>query len=179
MQNNLTKIQLSVSIIFLFFSIFIFSFTYYLINKSDIGFKVKEEKWQIEKFKRDEIKALDHSVKAVEEERAQLESHFAQSSDIVPFLDTIEALAPKTGAKAEVTSVDILADNTGLLVGMKASGTFSSLYRFLTLLENSPYELKFMRMDMNKQIDANGGNKNITSREWEMVFKVKLLSFIK
>src|SRR3989339_237063 len=178
MQNNFPKIQLLVSTIIFLFAVFLFFFFSNMINDNNIGFQFKEEKWQIETFKRDEIRMLNASMKTIEEEKSQLEKHFAKSSDIVPFLDTIEALALKTGAKAETTSVDIEANNASLLVGMKATGTFNSLYKFLTLLENSPYELKFMGMNLNKENGTDPVGKNTTSREWNVIFKIKLLSFV-
>ncbi|MCX6752041.1 MAG: hypothetical protein NTZ87_00870 [Candidatus Nomurabacteria bacterium] len=170
--SNFPKIPFLLSIIFLIFSCFLFSFFYRAIDNNNKESQIGEEKWQNEASRRDEIRTFDSSVKIIEEERAELETHFAKSSDVVPFLDTIEGLASKVSAKAEITSVDILADNTGLLVGMKASGTFSSLYKFLTLLENSPYELEFDGMSMLKET-ASGVSK------WNVTFQVKLLSFIK
>ncbi|MEI8175115.1 MAG: hypothetical protein WCG28_04155, partial [bacterium] len=106
----------------------------------------------------------------------QLGTHFAQSSNIVPFLDIIEGLATKVGTKAEVTSVDPLGDNAGLSVGMKASGSFSSVYKFITLLENSPYELEFVSMNIQKGIEADA--KGNVSEVWNAIFRLKLLSFM-
>ncbi len=129
---------------------------------------MREKEWQTEANRRNEIKTLNDSVKMIEEEKIRLETHFAKSSDIVPFLDTIEGLAPKVSVETEVSAVDVAEDHSGLLIGMKASGTFSGLYKFLTLLENSPYELKFIGMDINKE----------TASKWNAVFQIKLLSFI-
>lgn len=178
MKNNFHKIPLFLSVIFFIFSSFAFLYFYREINNNSEKSQLAEIKWQIEMDRRDEIKTLERSVKTIEEERTQLETHFAQSSDIVPFLDTIEGLASKVGAKAEIISVDILEDHTGLMVGMKATGTFSGLYKFLTLLENSPYELEFMRMDMHKGVGLDVGNKNVPVPKWDVTFKIKLLSFV-
>ena len=169
MQKIFQKISLLLSIIFCCILLFIFFYFYKAINNNNQEAQLKEVEWQNEAFRRDEIKALDYSVKIIESERAQLETHFAQSSNIVPFLDTIEGLAFKVSVKAEVTFVNPSEDNIGLMVGMKASGTFNNLYKFLTLLENSPYELEFIEMNMNKG----------TEREWDLILKIKLLSFIK
>ena len=179
MQSNFPKIPLLLSVIFFIGSSLIFLFFYRAINDNNQKLQSKEGEWQSEKLKRNEIKTLDHSVKIIEKERAQLETHFAQSSDIVPFLDTIEGLAPKVGVKAEVASVDILTDRTGLMVGMKASGTFGGLYKFLALLENSPYEIEFISMDLRRETGPGGvESKNVTVPKWDVIFKIKLLSFI-
>ncbi len=178
MQNNFSKIPLSLSVIFFIFSSLAFFFFFRETNKNNEESQSAEIRWQTEALRRDEIKALDRSIKTIESEKAQLETHFAQSSNIVPFLDTIEGLGSKTGAKAEVASVHVLENRTGLMVGVKASGTFNNLYKFLTLLENSPYALEFVSMNMNRKTELETGNKNIAVPKWDAVFKIKLLSFV-
>lgn len=148
-------------------------------NKVKISEQVLGE-WQKEASRREEIRSLYRSIKTIEKQKSLIETHFAQGSNIVPFLDTIENLASKTEAKAEITSVDIAKDNAGLMVGIKASGSFEAVYRFLLLLENSPYELEFISMDMQKTVTQNVSDKNKKSKipPWNAVFKIKLLSFI-
>lgn len=177
MQNNFPKISLLLSTTFFCISLFAFFFFYKMLNNNNQELQLKEEKWLSETLRRDEIRALDHSIKTIEEEKAQLETHFVKSSNIVPFLDTIEGFAPKVNIKAEVTSVDISKDKTELLVGMKASGTFNGLYKFLTLLENSPYELEFFEVNMHQGMELGAGSKNIKIPQWNATFKIKLLSF--
>ncbi len=177
MKNNFPKIQFLFSIIFLFIFFSIFFFFYNAIESNNVGLQLKQTDWQNENNRQNEIKTLNNSLKAIEEEKTQMETHFAQSSDAVPFLNTIEGLAPKTGVKAEVTSVDISPDNTGLLVGMKASGSFSGLYKFITMLENSPYEIKFISLDIQKEAVPDG-TKGAPASVWDVVLKIKLLSFV-
>ena len=185
MQNNLygskkfKKMPLIFSIAFLALSFFAFFFLYKEINNNKKISEKAQTEWQAEASRRDGIKLLERSVKDISKERTLLESHFAESSDIVPFLDTIERLAFSARAKSEVISVDILKDNTvGLLIGLKASGSFETIYKFLTLLENSPYELEFVSMNMQNLNTQIVSDKKIVSRQWEVLFKIKLLSFI-
>lgn len=178
MKNNFPKILFFFSIIFFLLSLVAFLFFYRTINFRNQQSQLKEEKWQIEANRREGIKMLNNSVKMVTEEKTKLESHFAQSSDIVPFLDTVETLAAKVEVKAEITSVDIAEDHSGLTIGVKTSGTFSGLYKFLTLLENSPYELKFVGMDMKRESILDSSGKNIATAKWNATFRIKLLSFI-
>jgi hypothetical protein len=111
-------------------------------------------------------------------DRILLETHFAKNSDIVSFLDTIEKLAPTVEAKAQVNSVNTSADNSRLLVGLKASGNFEAIYKFLTLLENSSYELDFLSMDLHKIASLDNINKSAADSKWEVVFEIQLLSFV-
>jgi hypothetical protein len=171
-KSTFPKIPFLFSILFFALSVTAFIFFYRTIEDKQGEFQTQEKKWVAETERRNEIKALDRSVKMVEGERARLATHFAKSSDAVPFLDTIEALAPRVGAKAEVTSVEIAENRAGLLVGMKASGSFESLHKFITLLENSPYELEFMGVDINKETSESARG------SWEAVFRIRLVSFI-
>lgn len=175
MQNNFPKIQFFSSIFFLFISLFAFFYFFRTINTNYDEFALKELEWQTESDRREGIKALDRSVKMIEIERAELQTHFAKSSDIVPFLDTIEELAPKVSVKTEVTAVEILKEENGLIVDMKASGTFRNIYKFLTLLENSPYELEFVSIQMNRETALEVKSES----GWGVIFRIKLLSFIK
>lgn len=177
MQNNYHKKSLALSIIFFVFFCFVFLFIY---KKVDSNNKISEQvsmEWQAEASRRNDIKSLNKSIKVIEKERASLETHFAQSSDIVPFLNTIEKLASQVKVKMEVVSVDILKDNTGLMVEIKISGIFESIYKLLTLLENSPYELEFISADVQKSVVQNMDNRKKSAR-WDAVLKIKLLSFI-
>jgi len=177
MQKNFPIIAISIS--FVFFMVFSFLF-FHFHKKIDIHkkeFYSQWEEWKNESVRRDEIRKLDNSVKIIEPEIKKLGTHFANSSDVVPFLNIIEGLASKVNVKAEVTSVDILGDSSGLLVGASASGTFSGLYKFVTLLENSPYEVEFMGVQINRESQLSSSTKTPSNIKWNAVLKIKLLSF--
>jgi hypothetical protein len=169
-KKNSIKIPFTLSVFFLCISVSLFLFFYQTTNDNNKKAQTAEKEWQVEASRRDEIRTLYHSIQVIGEERSEIETHFARSSNIVPFLDTIEALAPRAGAVAEVTSVDILKGSPVLVVGMKASGTFSGLYEFLTLLENSPYELEFTGVDIQKE--------TATDNKWDLTLNINLLSFV-
>jgi len=178
MQSNFPKISLFLSTIFFILSCLVFSFFYRAINNNNRESQLREGEWQSEEQRRNDVKMLDHSVQTIEGDKTQLDTHFAPSSDIVPFLDAVEGLASKVGAKTEIDSVNISVDHTGLLVSMKASGNFDNLYKFLTLLENSPYEIEFISMDLNKEAVIDTGDKNVKISKWDATLTLKLLSFV-
>ncbi len=177
MKNNLKKIPLLLALLLFLFLCFAGWFLYKEINNNNQKAQAGMVVWQTEAKRREDITTLDKSLREVAPLRANLDTHFAKSTDIVPFLDTIEALAPKAGATAEVSAVSAEADNTGLVVELKAKGSFESLYKFLTLLENSPYEMDFLSMDMHTT-DAGAADKSATSSGWDGDFKIKLLSYV-
>src|SRR3989344_2196179 len=180
MQNHLTKfkkIPLIISIILLGLSFAIFIFLYKQIQNNDRISGEMERQWLDEANKREEIKSLDLMLKTIESERALLDSHFIKSSDVVPFLNLVEQLAKDAGAGAEVILIDILKDNSGLVVGINAKGNFEALYKFLTLLENSPYELEIISMDLLQSQAGDITDKKNLPPQWSAIFKIKLLSF--
>jgi len=166
------------SIIFFVLLSSAFIFLYKAINNNTQKAQQDMTVWQMESLRRDDIRSLDRSLQKISNERTLLETHFAKSSDVVPFLDTIERLAPMVGAVAHVNSVDTSTDSTGLTVGLKASGSFEAIYKFLKLLENSPYELEFLSMDIHKLTMPDVLGKPAADSQWEAVFKIQLLSFV-
>ena len=116
-------------------------------------------------------------MKAIENERALLQTHVAKSSDAVPFLDSLERLALSVSVKSEITSVDVGKNNSNLIVLIKSSGSFENLYKFLMLLENSAYELEFLSVDIQK---VGGVDSAIGTGvpEWESRLRIKLVSFL-
>ncbi len=178
MQNNFPKIPLIFAILLFSISSTIFVFLYREINNNHTKSEVATAAWQEETARRDDIRMLNNSIKSIEEDRTSLETHFAQSSDIVPFLDTIEKLASSVGAKASIAAVNVASDNSGLLAGVNVEGSFTAVYKFITLLENSPYELSFSSVDIKKQTDQTTVGKVATEPQWQGVLEIKLLSFL-
>lgn len=172
------KIPLILSLTFTLVSIFAFLFLYKQISDNiKIAARAQVE-WQDETSRRDELKSLDRLMKVIGEEKTLLEMHFAQNSNIVPFLDTIEKLALSVKAKSEVVAVDIPKDKSGLQIDVKASGSFEAVYKFLMLLENSPYELDFISVNIQRVSEQTTSDKKVVAPQWDAIFKIKLLSFI-
>ena len=173
MKTIFSKIPLALSLfIFLIFS-YAFYFIHAQVKEKNVLAEDTNLKWQEEVNKLEEAKMLDRGIKAVSRESSTVDTHFGKNSDLVPFLDTIEELASLVGAKAETTSVEISPDKQTLLVGLKADGTFESLYKFLTLLENSPYRLEFTSTQFLLSSSQAG-----SSPMWKAVFMIKLVSFV-
>ncbi|MBI5139780.1 hypothetical protein HZA26_04210 [Candidatus Nomurabacteria bacterium] len=181
MPNNFKKFKkapLILSVIFFVFSSALFYFLYsQTVNNYNLSEKLEMDLRE-EISKRDQIKNLDRSLKMVEGEIAMLETHFIKSSDVVPFLDMIEKMAPRVSAKAEVSLVDLAKDNSSLVVEVKVEGSFEAVYKFLILLEDSPYELSFTSANIRRSSDGDLESENPIPK-WSAVFKVNLLSFIK
>lgn len=179
MLNNFPKIALPLSVLFFIASCLIFSFIHTQIDKNNSLAEENNIVWQSEANRRNVLSTMDHSIKVIAPEIMQLETHFAQSSDVVPFLNLIENTARKVGAKAEVLSVDVPVDGKVLSVAMNASGHFEEVYKFLTLLENFPYQLEFISVDVKRSGGFDVPVFKGTRPEWSAFIKINLLSFVK
>lgn len=179
MPNNFPKIALPLSVLFFVLSCLAFSFIHKQIDKNNSLSGENNIVWQNEANRRNILSSMDHSIKVIAPEIMQLEMYFAQSSDIVPFLNLIENTAQKVGAKAEVLSVDVPVDGKILSVAMNASGHFEEVYKFLTLLENFPYQLEFVSVDVRKSMEFGAPILKEGKPEWNASIKMNLLSFIK
>lgn len=182
MKNNFKKFKkgpLIASLLFLLSAVAVFIFLHQKITSNIEVSMVREAELQTETSKKNESKSYERLLKLVETERAQLDTHFIKSTDVVVFLDTVEDLAPRVNAKAEVALVDIAPDSTSLNVEMKASGTFEALYRFLMLLENLPYQVEIVSMNLQRPGAAGEAVSGSAAVEWSATFQIKLLSFVK
>lgn len=175
MQPNSPKKYLILSIVFFAVACSAFSYLYYGIKNNRKVFRDAQVAWQREEDRLAEIRMIDRSIKTVETEKILFESHFATKKDVVPFLDTLEKLALSVGARAEVASVDTKEGTNGLTVALRASGSFESLYKLLTLLENSHFELKIEGLDLQRE--SSSGVETVGTK-WRAVFQVKLLSYV-
>ncbi len=178
MKNNFEKISMFISATLLVLLCSAFVFLYQEINDNHRKTQQTMITLQTETNQRDNLISLDQALKKNASDRILLEGHFIKSSDVVPFLDIIEKLARQVGVSAEIGSINTKADNTELTVEMKASGKFEAIYKFLILLENSPYVLDFISMDMHKLPSPVVSGKNVDSAAWEAGFKIQLLSFM-
>ncbi|MDO8659128.1 MAG: hypothetical protein Q7K54_00845 [Candidatus Parcubacteria bacterium] len=179
MPNNFPKLALPLSIAFFVFFCTAFYFLYQKVNENNVIAEENNTVWQNEANRRDILSSMDRSIKAIAPEIAQLEKHFAQSSDVVPFLNSIENMARAVGVKAEFTSVEVPKDSIVLVVAMDATGSFEQMYKFLTLLENSPYQIEFNKVEIKRSSEIDVPLPVGTRPVWSGFFKMSLLSFTK
>ncbi|MFA6353650.1 MAG: hypothetical protein WCW93_01830 [Candidatus Paceibacterota bacterium] len=178
MKNNLQKILLVIFIALLLLGCLAFVFLYKKINDNNQKIQENTTSFQTEARRREEIASLDRVLQKNASNRILLESHFIKSSDVVPFLNMIERVGKEAGVSSKINSVDAKVNNSGLTVDLKIEGKFEAIYKFLTLLENSPYVLDFISMDIHRLSSPVTLDKNVKNESWVAVFKIQLLSFI-
>jgi len=177
MKNNFPKILIFLSVIIFALACFVFVFLYKETNQNNQKAESETAAWQAETDRRNDITALDASLMQVSNDRTALDNHFIRSSDVVPFLNTIEQLGSPAGASVSIDSVETGTNNNELVVNLKTTGTFEQVYKFLTLLENSQYEINFNSMDMHESAIPTVPTKKAQASQWEGDFEIQLLSF--
>jgi hypothetical protein len=180
MKNKSQKILLFLSIASFLILCALFFFFYQKIENNIAVAKQLQVNLQTEIAKREQIEDFNNSFKSITPDETLFETHFAQSSNIVPFLNAIEQMADSVGTQSEVSSISVAGDNTGLIVDMNDTGSFSQVYKFITLLENSPYELQFDSVDMSITIPNTPDKKKGSAKGnvWQATIEMKLISFI-
>lgn len=182
MQNNFKKFKklpFFISILLLSFAIFAFTFVYKMTGKNiseaaEIEMQAREDERRYA-----ELQFLELALNTFSPEISRLNSHFVRGNDVVPFLNLVEGLGPLVGAESEVTLVDISKDGASLNVGVSALGSFEALYKFLKLLENSPYELEFTSMEFRQSGGGELGAEEVPqATTWTIDLKIKVISFI-
>jgi hypothetical protein len=179
MENIFKKFSLLAAAIFFIFSCAVFAFFFREVKMNNEKLQIALQKWQQKEDERNELDLLERSLKSIEQEKMNLDTHFIQSSDIVPFLDYLENLGKKIGIGVEITSADSVHNDKELIAGLKASGSFEQLYKFITLIENSHYEIEIENFELQteEQIQVSKNEKKNTI--WSAVVKIRLISYKK
>lgn len=176
---NFNKILIKFLPAVLFIVITIIGFFYILNSIKSLNIDTVDVSEQVlsENARRNNIENLNNEIKDISSQREMLETHFAKDSDVVPFLDNLQALSLKAGSPAEVSSVDLNKEDGHLEVSMKTSGDFTSIYKLLALLENSPYEIDFTSVQLDKEVLSEADLKLGKTPKWNATFDLTLLSF--
>lgn len=158
----------------------VFAFVYIfqeIQSKNEAATQAIEE-FKTESERVNKIAALNEEIKTIKDQTDKLNSHFARSSDIVPFLDNLQSLGVLAGAPLEVSSVSLSTEGDSLDVAVRAEGSFASVHKLLALLQNSQYQLQFsaVKFSTSAFVSADKKVKN-TNPTWEAVFTIKLTSF--
>ena len=169
MQITFQKRILILSALLFFVTCFVFLFLYNGTLNSKAKYQQAKKELHDKETEQRSAQFVINSAKSLGTADTLLDSHFIKSSDVVPFLDNIESLAQKSQILSEITSVDIAKDNRLLSVDLKVDGSFENIYKFVLLLENSPYIIRFTSGDVRKADNSKTG--------WTGKFKINLLSF--
>jgi len=180
MKKNCIKIRLIIFSLILILAISIFVFLIQVIKEKHKKTEQKLLEWQTIYTKQQELLFLNNSIEKIQENQELLNKYFIYSSNIVPFLNYLEDLAKKNKLTIDLSLVDIMKEEEGLIVEMGVIGNFNLIFKFIKFLENSPYQMEFLLVSLNNiSLDEDENKNENILKQWEALIKIKLLSFIK
>lgn len=94
--------------------------------------------------------------------------HLVREEDIVSFLRHLEDVGATNNALIEIASVSDTAKEGQVDVSLKATGSFSSIMKTITMLEHDQYALSAKNINISAQ---NGG-------DWELLGTFTALTYV-
>lgn len=161
--------------IFLIFSFTVLVFVifggWFLFNRISVLDKsIGETNISILNFTNDikNLKSMESFLRESSEERKVLERAFVSEDGLVKFIEDLEENGKESGVDVEVNLATVSQDQSDSpSFRIESRGSFSSVYKYLTSLENLPYEISINRTSL----DSEGEGK------WRGIYEIKLLSY--
>lgn len=130
----------------------------------------------------DRNRALHILLKDIQPDLDKLSSRLVASEGAVPFIDTIETLARETGLAITTQSISQAQAPEGadtferLQLVLSTDGSWSSTYKFLTLLETLPYKITLKSTSFTRE-DAGTATVSTSTKakNWKSSFIVDVL----
>ena len=120
-----------------------------------------------------QIKTLTDVVENSTKDRAELETYFIKTEDIVGFIEKVEALGASAGIGTDIKGVNVLGEGGSYLqMELETKGSLRGTLQFLTLMELLPGALSFDKVFMTESIKEK-------EKVWEGSFAVRVFSFRK
>ena len=99
-----------------------------------------------------QIGTIRQSLSDTDARRSTLSSYFVDPNNIVPFLETIEGYGKTAGVTTKFSGVQLGDKPTRLDVTVDANGSFTDVYRFVSMLEAAPYEITVSQADIETAV---------------------------
>lgn len=124
--------------------------------------KTSETKEEIDNLevKYDHLKSLHKAAENTSDESAKISSYIVRSGGSVDFISNIEQVAAAGGLVYNTDRIEAVVSpeldsvqKELLEVSFTATGNWSSLFRFLKLIENMPYGIKIQRFELTSLAD--------------------------
>lgn len=111
--------------------------------------------------------ALDRALS----DEASIKGYFVNTSDVVPFLESLQNTGAKFGAKVEVVSVssEPAKPHAVLALSLSITGPFDSVMRTLGAIEYQPYDTTTTNLTLDTTDGAKGA-----ARQWTAAVTVRV-----
>jgi hypothetical protein len=118
--------------------------------------------------KRDNLSELQSKVVGLDSQIVKVDNFVISEDDLVLFIESLEKIGQTVGVEVLVDSVQEVEGVTFLV---KASGSFDSLYRLISLVDVMPYPVLIEDLKLESLPDTVGLTKNI----WQADINLRLL----
>ncbi|MBP7804652.1 MAG: hypothetical protein KA052_00310 [Candidatus Pacebacteria bacterium] len=125
-----------------------------------------------------QVGELKRTLSSIQAKEPMLGSYFINANDIVPFLEMIEEYGRQTRVSVKFTNVDLKQGPPTLFVSVTSSGTFTDIYRFLSLVEAAPYQIKITQttMQVGTQTTVVDPKAPVQSKPWDLSLSLTVTS---
>ncbi len=155
-------------------------FAYYQIKEKNENILRLQQDLSAKSDKHEYLISLQNTIKEIESEIEKVQKSIIPKSRDVAFIEDLESMARSYGLQIEIQSLSLVSDkniNTDkiavLKVKARASGSWSSVYRFVSELESLTYKLKIDKIALYTKSDGSSTiNRNA---DWEVIFEISVL----
>lgn len=165
---------------FLVLSVFGLAFditVFFVIKQRTEAVSIAENQLALAAEKANSLKSVKALMDDTAERRAKVGTFFIKDDKVVDFLDSLDTLGTQNGVKLAINSVAVapLSKTSSsyleqLNIKVQVEGSWSNVYRFLTLLETMPYKVSWGRVGFD-QVSGSAGKQSI----WQGVFDVSIV----
>lgn|SRR3989344_2914247 len=138
------------------------------------------ENGSTEERKAESVRAI---LKDTEEARTELKKRLVGAEEVDLFLDFLGRTADVGGAELTIKTVEIQKHPEGFVstttepiaLSLDASGSFSSVYNFIALLDTAPYKMQINNVSLSLEGDASDSEpklKTPTTPRWKALIKL-------
>ena len=162
-------------------SIALYVYMYYSVNAATERAAAARTIVQEHAFNDTNAEMIQKLYDSTVEQRARILKHTMASTEIVSFIETLEAVGTEAGSTLKLSGVssgkpkDVAPDGMGLFhAHVDGSGSWASVMQTLMLTETLP----FVTMVDSVQLNNTAGTSARVAREWHISFDVTMLNTV-
>lgn len=174
-SSKTKKILIIVSIIAISVLLFDIFFIFSIYKKRDSVAKPRED-FLTEMTKESQLVLIKKIIEETSAERTNLNLCFVNNDEVVDFIKSVELISKLAGVSIEMKSVG--TENSEVIRGVNVEtlvvevvieGSWDGTFKFLSLIENIPYNTTIDRVSINKSAEET--NKD---GSWKSGFTIKV-----
>ncbi|MBT3282845.1 hypothetical protein HON59_01515 [bacterium] len=130
--------------------------------------------------KETKLKSVKNIIKDTADGREKIDTYFIKDDEIINFIGEVEKIGRDIGVEVEIISVSIgdsklQQDNVSELLNLdlEAEGSWSRVFRFLTLVEKMPFKVNISTI--NLEAIYEGESKKYSSGIWKGFFSINAI----